>query len=153
VVEDVEKPGNLGAILRSADAAGVAGVVACTPVTDIANPNTIRASQGTFFTVPIALTITPNALQWLHGHEIQILAATPAAKHLYTDFDLRRPTAIVVGAESTGLSQAWLKEQTVRVPMAGQVDSLNVAQTATILIFEAARQRGFPPKSHHEIFS
>ena len=153
VVEEVEKPGNLGAILRSADAAGVAGVMVCTPVTDIANPNIIRASQGTFFTVPIALTITPNARQWLHDHQVQILAATPAAERCYTDFDLSRPTAIVVGAESTGLSKAWLSEQTIRVPMAGQVDSLNVAQTATILIFEAARQRGFPKKKHHEIFS
>jgi TrmH family RNA methyltransferase len=143
VVEGLEKPGNPGAILRSADAAGVTGLIICDSVTDITNPNTIRASQGTFFTVPVAVTDTDVVLRWLHDNNLQILAATPAGANLYTDFDLRRPTAIALGAEDNGLTQAWLAEQTVRIPMVGRVDSLNVAQTATILIFEAARQRGF----------
>jgi TrmH family RNA methyltransferase len=142
VAEGLEKPGNLGAILRSADAAGVDGVLICNNQTDLTNPNIIRASQGAFFMVPLAVTPTLRLIDWLLERNVQILAATPAAEQPYTACDLRRPTALVVGAEHSGLSPAWLNHTRIHIPMAGQIDSLNVAQTATILMFEARRQRG-----------
>jgi RNA methyltransferase, TrmH family len=141
VTEGLEKPGNLGAILRSADAAGVTGIIVCDSRTDIWNPNVVRASQGAFCTVPIAVASAPEALDWLRQHHIQILVATPAAGQNYTAIDLRLPSALVVGAEHTGLSRAWHSETPIRIPMAGQVDSLNVAQAASVLLFEAVRQR------------
>src|SRR6266436_7022056 len=141
ITEGLEKPGNLGAILRSADAAGVTGLIVCDSQTDIWNPNVVRASQGAFCTVPIAVASAPEALDWLRQHHIQILVAIPAASQLYTTIDLRLPSALVVGAEHTGLSPAWHSATPIRIPMAGQVDSLNVAQAASVLLFEAIRQR------------
>jgi TrmH family RNA methyltransferase len=141
VTEGLEKPGNLGAILRSADAAGVTGLIVCESQTDIWNPNVVRASQGAFCTVPIAIASAPEALDWLRQHHFQILVATPAARQCYTELDLRLPSALIMGAEHTGVSPIWHSERPIRIPMAGQVDSLNVAQAAAILLFEAVRQR------------
>ena len=141
VTEGLEKPGNLGAILRSADAAGVTGIIVCDSQTDVWNPNVVRASQGAFCTVPIALASASEVLPWLRQHHLQILVATPSASQLYTAIDLRRPSALVVGTEHTGVSPTWHSETPIRIPMAGQVDSLNVAQAASILLFEAVRQR------------
>ncbi len=141
IAEGLEKPGNLGAILRSADAAGVTGLILCNSHTDIYNPNVIRASRGAFFTVPLAQAGSDTAVQWLKDHGVQILSASPEATRLYSQIDLAGPTAIAVGAEHVGLSAPWLAETLVKIPMNGQVDSLNVAQSASILIFEAMRQR------------
>jgi TrmH family RNA methyltransferase len=141
ITEGLEKPGNLGAILRSADAAGVTGLIVCDSQTDIWNPNVVRASQGAFCTVPIASATAPEVLDWLHQRHIQILVATPSASQCYTEIDLRLPSALIMGAEHTGVSPSWHSEIPVRIPMVGQVDSLNVAQAASILLFEAVRQR------------
>lgn len=141
VAEGLEKPGNLGAILRSADAAGVTGLIVCDGQTDIWNPNVIRASQGAFCTVSLAVAPSAETRAWLHERGCQILVAQPDAPHVYTAVDLRTPTALVVGAEHAGLSPVWHGETPIRIPMAGQVDSLNVAQAASILLFEAVRQR------------
>jgi len=141
VTEGLEKPGNLGAILRSADAAGVTGLLVCDGHTDIWNPNVVRASQGAFCTVPIAIASASEVCAWLRQRHIAILVATPAAGRCYTEIDLRRPSAFVVGAEHTGVSTIWQPATPIRIPMAGQVDSLNVAQAASILLFEAVRQR------------
>ena len=144
VAEAIEKPGNLGTILRSADAAGADAVIVCDRCTDINNPNAVRASLGAIFTVPVAETSSEEAIKWLRGNKIQVLAASPHAKLDYTQADLRRGTAIVVGAEQYGLSEPWMQaaDLQVRIPMRGQIDSLNVAAATTILLFEAARQRG-----------
>ncbi|MFA7157866.1 MAG: RNA methyltransferase [Kiritimatiellia bacterium] len=144
VAEAIEKPGNLGTILRSADAAGADAVIVCDRCTDINNPNAVRASLGAIFTVPVAETSSAEAIEWLRGNKIQVLAASPHAKLEYTQADLRRGTAIVVGAEQYGLSEPWMQaaDLQVRIPMRGQIDSLNVAAATTILLFEAARQRG-----------
>lgn len=143
VAEAIEKPGNLGTILRSADAAGAAAVIVCDQCTDIHNPNVVRASTGALFSLPVVETSSAEALAWLRHNKIQILAASPHAEKDYTAVDLRPGTAIVVGAEQYGLSSLWLKEADtkVRIPMHGQADSLNVATATTILMFEAVRQR------------
>ena len=141
IAEGLEKPGNLGAILRSADAAGVTGLIVCDSQTDIWNPNVIRASQGTFCTVPIAVAPAAATQRWLRQHALQLLAATPSASRLYTEVDLRLPSALLLGAEHTGVSPTWDSATPIRIPMAGQVDSLNVAQAASIILFEAVRQR------------
>jgi len=143
VAEAIEKPGNLGTILRSADAAGAAAVIVCDRCTDINNPNVVRASIGAIFTVPVVETSSAEAIKWFHEKKIQILAASPHAKIAYTQADLRRGTVIVMGAEQYGLSEQWMKaaDLQVRIPMRGQIDSLNVAAATTILLFEAARQR------------
>lgn len=143
VAEAVEKPGNLGAILRSADAAGAEGLILCDPTTDAHNPNVVRASKGTLFTVPVVETQSTIALDWLQAHSIKIVAATPQATLTYTDADLRGPLAIAVGTEKEGLSPLWLERAhlAVRIPMRGQVNSLNVATAATLLLYEAVRQR------------
>ena len=142
--ESVEKPGNLGAILRSADAAGVDAVIVCDPTTDVTNPNVIRSSRGTVFTVPLVEAEGTVALQWLRERQIAIVATTPAASLTHTDVDLRGAVAILVGAEDTGLSARWLDaaDVRVRIPMHGRVNSLNVATAATLLMYEAVRQRG-----------
>lgn len=145
LTEGLEKPGNLGAILRAADAAGVTGLIVCDSQTDIWNPNVIRASQGAFCTVPIAVAPAAEARAWLRQQQVQILVAMPTAPRLYTDVDLRRPSALVLGSEHRGVSATWRGETAVRIPMAGQVDSLNVAQAASILLFEAVRQRRGAP--------
>ena len=143
IAEAIEKPGNLGALLRSADAAGVTGVIVCDPTTDINNPNVVRSSRGTLFTVPVVETTAAEAFAWLRARGIPIVAATPQAAQNYTDADLTGPVAIAVGAEHEGLSEAWLAQASiqVRIPMLGQVNSLNVATAATLLIYEAVRQR------------
>lgn len=144
VAEAIEKPGNLGTILRSADAAGASGVIVCDRCTDTNNPNVVRASLGAIFTVPVAESSSKEAIAWLREKKIQILAASPHAELVYTRADLRRGTAIIVGAEQFGLSAQWMQaaDLQVRIPMRGQIDSLNVAAATTILLFEAARQRG-----------
>ncbi len=143
VAEAIEKPGNLGAILRSADAAGVDAVIVCDPATDVFNPNVVRSSRGTVFGVPVVEAAGVDALAWLRAHEIAIVAATPQANTIYTEADLRGPVAISVGTEDEGLSQAWLSQANVavRIPMLGRVNSLNVATAAALLLYEAVRQR------------
>ena len=143
VVESIEKPGNLGTILRSADAAGCQAVIVCDPVTDLFNPNVVRASTGVLFSVPCVVADRAEALAWLRERKIRIAATTPAGRTLYSDADLRGPLAIVMGSEQFGLSEFWLEnaDATVRIPMAGQADSLNVAMATIITLFEAVRQR------------
>lgn len=143
VAESVEKPGNLGALLRTADAAGATGVIVCDPATDLSNPNVVRSSRGTLFTVPVAEASSAEALAWLRARHVAIVAATPQASLLYTQADLRGPVAIAVGAEDQGLSPAWLDQANVavRIPMSGRVNSLNVATAAALLLYEAVRQR------------
>ena len=143
VAEAVEKPGNLGALLRTADAAGVDAVLVCDPVTDVTNPNVIRASRGTVFTVPVVEAPAGDALRWMKERRIRLVAATPGAATDYTAADLRGALAIAVGAEDSGLSAAWMDAAAVRVriPMRGRVNSLNVATAAALVIYEAVRQR------------
>ena len=143
VVEAIEKPGNLGTILRSADAAGCDAVVVCDPVTDIFNPNVVRASTGVLFSVPLVVEQSERVHAWLTARRIRTVATTPAAEKLYTDVDLRGPLAVIMGSEQYGLSDFWLdhSDQPVRIPMAGQADSLNVAMATIITLFEAVRQR------------
>jgi TrmH family RNA methyltransferase len=143
VVEAIEKPGNLGTILRSADAAGCDAVIVCDPVTDIFNPNVVRASTGVLFSVPLVVEESANVLAWLRQKSIRTAATTPSAEKLYTDTDLRGPLAVIMGSEQYGLSEFWLKnsDQPIRIPMAGQADSLNVAMATIITLFEAVRQR------------
>ena len=146
VVEGVEKPGNLGAILRSADGAAVDAVIAASPRTDLFNPNAIRASAGTIFSVPLAAATTNEVLAWLRERGLRIVAARVEAEQRYTDLDLTGPTALVVGAEADGLGAAWSAPDVIAVhlPMLGVADSLNVSVSAAILFYEARRQRGDP---------
>ena len=141
--QGVEKPGNLGAMLRTADAAGVEAVVAVDPVTDWSNPNLVRASKGTVFSVPVASAGTAEALDWLTEHGIALAATTPDTDLDYTDVDYTGPIAIAVGAEKYGLTDAILAAATYRIsiPMAGRANSLNVATSAAVVIYEAVRQR------------
>jgi len=151
VAEAVEKPGNLGALLRSADAAGVEGVIVCDPTTDVGNPNVIRSSKGTLFSVPVVEASSAETLDWLRQHKIMVVAASPQASLVYTEADWRGPAAVVVGTEKEGLSPLWLEaaDVVVRIPMQGRVNSLNVATAATLLIYEAVRQRtGRAPASN-----
>ncbi len=143
VCAGLEKPGNLGAILRTADAAGVAAVIAADPVTDWGNPNVVRASKGTVFSVPVASGTSAQVLDWIAAHRLRVVAATPDARQLITEADLAGPTAIAVGAERTGLTSDWLDraDLRVRIPMFGRTDSLNVSTSAAIIIYEAVRQR------------
>ena len=143
VAESVEKPGNLGALLRSADAAGVDAVIVCDRRTDVHNPNVVRASLGTVFTVPVVETDSHEARRWLRARGLAIVATSPAADVPFTSADMRGPVAVVVGSEQHGLSRDWLDnaDLAVRIPMAGQGDSLNLATTAALLVFEAVRQR------------
>ena len=143
VCEGVEKPGNLGAILRTADAAGVAAVIAADPVTDWGNPNVVRASKGTVFSVPVASATSAEVLAWIADRSLALVAAAPDGDVLLTDADLSGPAAIVVGSEARGLPAAWLDraDTRVRIPMFGRADSLNVATSAAILVYEAVRQR------------
>jgi TrmH family RNA methyltransferase len=144
VVEAIEKPGNLGTILRSADAAGCHAVIVCDPVTDIFNPNVVRASTGVLFSVPLVVDESAHVLGWLRERGVHTVATTPSAEKLYSDADLRGPLAVIMGSEQYGLSEFWLKnaDLPVRIPMAGQADSLNVAMATIITLFEAVRQRG-----------
>lgn len=144
VVEAIEKPGNLGTILRSADAAGCDAVIVCDPVTDIFNPNVVRASTGVLFSVPLVVAESGRVHAWLQEKRVRTVATTPGAKNIYSQVDLRGPLAIVMGSEQYGLSEFWLKhaDVAVRIPMSGQADSLNVAMATIITLFEAVRQRG-----------
>ncbi len=144
VCESIEKPGNLGTILRSADAAGCDAVIVCDPVTDLFNPNVVRASTGVLFSVPVVVAESTAVRAWLKARGIRAAATTPHTDTLYTRTDLRGPLAIVMGSEQYGLSEFWMKEADVlvRIPMAGQADSLNVAMATIITLFEAVRQRG-----------
>ena len=147
VAETIEKPGNLGSMLRSADAVGATGMIICGHGTDIYNPNVIRASTGALFSMPLAEAENEEVFEWLHSRGIKILAATPHTDKCYTDTDMTCGVAIVVGAEQTGLTDFWLtrSDLPVVIPMLGKIDSLNVAAATTILLYEAVRQRGFPP--------
>jgi TrmH family RNA methyltransferase len=149
VAEAIEKPGNLGTILRSADAAGVHAVLVCDRCTDLNNPNVVRASIGALFSLPVVEAPTATTVPWLQERGIRILSASPHADKLYTDEDMTAGTAIVLGTEQYGLSEDWMNaaDRQVRIPMLGQSDSLNVAAAATILLFEAVRQRGLGRKA------
>ena len=143
VLESVEKPGNLGAVLRSADAAQADAVIVCDPLTDLYNPNLIRSSIGALFTVPTVACTSEECIRFLKQHGIQILTAQLQDSHLYYDIDMCRSTAIVMGTESTGLTDLWRQaaDAHIRIPMLGRLDSLNVSVSAAILLFEAVRQR------------
>ncbi|MCR5819438.1 MAG: RNA methyltransferase [Bacteroidaceae bacterium] len=145
VLESVEKPGNLGAILRSADAANADAVIICDPLTDLYNPNLIRASIGACFTVPLIACSSEECIRFLKNAGIQICTAQLQDSELYYNTDMKRPTAIVMGTESTGLTDIWREEANVhiRIPMLGKLDSLNVSVSAAILLFEAVRQRSY----------
>ncbi|HRJ40462.1 MAG: RNA methyltransferase [Caldilineaceae bacterium] len=144
VVEGAEKPGNVGAILRTADAAGVDGLILCAGGTDLHNPNVIRASLGTRFTVPVAEAPTGAVIAWLKARGIASVAATPDATAIYTATDLTGPLAIVTGSEAEGLGAEWLAaaDATVTIPMYGVADSLNLATSTALLLYEVVRQRG-----------
>ncbi|HXF85048.1 MAG TPA: RNA methyltransferase [Anaerolineales bacterium] len=144
LAESLEKPGNLGAILRTADAARVDAVLVCDPRVDAWNPNVVRASRGAVFSVPLVECDAVSALEWLRGRKIRIIAATPSAEVLYTDIDFSHPAAIAVGVEDRGLSDFWLSSADVKVkiPMMGKVNSLNVSVSAALIVYEAVRQRG-----------
>jgi RNA methyltransferase, TrmH family len=143
VVEGVEKPGNLGAILRSADGAGADALIAASPRTDLTNPNVIRASAGTFFSVPSATAPTSDVIDWLVERGIRAVAARVDAERPYTEVDLTGPLAVVLGTETQGLTDAWhtADVEAVRLPMHGVADSLNVSVAAAVLLYEARRQR------------
>ncbi|GAB3494499.1 TrmH family RNA methyltransferase [Flexivirga lutea] len=143
IAEGVEKPGNLGAMLRTADAAGVDAVVAADPVTDWGNPNVVRSSKGTVFSVPVATATTADTFGWAGERGIRVVAATPAATSLHTDVDLTGPVAIAVGTEKEGLTDDALAaaDVLIRIPMSGKANSLNVATSAAIVLYEAVRQR------------
>ena len=143
VMEQVEKPGNVGAVLRSADAAIADAVIVCDPLTDLYNPNLIRASVGAFFSVPCVACTSEQCISWLKANCIQILTAQLQDSCYYYEADMTRSTAIVMGTEATGLTDKWRKaaDSHIRIPMLGCGDSLNVSVSAAILMFEAVRQR------------
>lgn len=143
VLESVEKPGNLGAVLRSADSAGADAVIVCDPLTDLYNPNLIRASIGAVFSVPTVTAGSQETIDWLKARNIRILTAQLQDSGLYYDTDMTTGTAIVMGTESTGLTDIWRKnaDRHIRIPMLGKLDSLNVSVSAAILLYEAVRQR------------
>ena len=146
IAESIEKPGNLGTILRSAGAAGVDAGIVCDPTTDIHNPNVVRSSIGTLFTVPVLEAEGVETLQFIKEKQIQLAAATPHAELEFTQADFRVPLAIVVGTEQYGLSENWMQNAdiAVRIPMCGIADSLNVASATTLLLYEVLRQRRSP---------
>lgn len=148
VLEAVEKPGNLGAALRIADAAGADAVVVCGPAGDFDNPNCLRASRGAFFSVPTALGPTDAVVAWLGGKGLQVLAVTPDGARTWDAVDLTGPVAVVLGAEHAGMSPALraAADTAVMIPMLGVGDSLNVSSAAAVVLFEAVRQRRTPPK-------
>lgn len=143
LLESVEKPGNLGAILRTADAAGVDALIVCDPLTDVYNPNTIRSSIGCIFTVPVAVSDNGKALSFLKERRIRTFAAELQAVQWYQDTDFRGPSAIIMGTEADGLSSFWLNnaDARIKIPMRGKIDSLNVSVSTAVITFEAMRQR------------
>ncbi len=145
VLESVEKPGNLGAVLRTAEAAAVDAVIVCDPLTDIYNPNVIRSSLGCVFSVPVVVCRNHDAIQYLKENNIKTFAAELKANKRYDLSDFTQPAAIVLGTEASGLTEEWISaaDEKIIIPMLGAHDSLNVSVSAAILIFEALRQRGF----------
>jgi TrmH family RNA methyltransferase len=143
VAESIEKPGNLGAILRTADAAHADALLVCDPRVDVWNPNVVRASRGALFSVPVVESDNDSALKWLKAHKIRVLAATPSAEELYFNIDLREPVAIAVGTEDEGLTEFWMNgaDLKVKIPMMGKVNSLNVSVSTALILYEAVRQR------------
>lgn len=143
VIESPEKPGNLGAILRTADAAGITGVIVSDSKTDIYNPNVIRSSLGCLFSVNIAVTDSGTAIDWLKNNGIEIHVTSLEAVRMYYEPDYRNPSAIVMGSESSGISGKWIKEadSIIKIPMKGKVDSMNLSVATAIVVFEAIRQR------------
>ncbi|MGZ9223611.1 MAG: TrmH family RNA methyltransferase, partial [Anaerolineales bacterium] len=143
VAESIEKPGNLGAILRTADAAHADALLVCDPRVDVWNPNVVRASRGALFSVPVVESDNASALAWLNAREIRVLAATPSADLLYSGVSLREPVAIVVGTEDKGLTEFWMSnaDLKVKIPMMGRVNSLNVSVSTALILYEAVRQR------------
>lgn len=143
LAESVEKPGNLGAILRTADAAHVDAVIVCDPRVDLWNPNVIRASRGAVFAVPTVEAESSTALAWLKSRKMRVLAATPSAEVLYTDVNLSEPIAIAVGTEDEGLTDFWMQNADfkVKIPMLGSVNSLNVSIATALITYESVRQR------------
>jgi len=143
VAESVEKPGNLGAILRTADAAHVDAVLVCDPRVDVWNPNVVRASRGAVFSVPVVECDNASAWEWLKMRKMRVLAATPSAEVVYSDIDMTQPIAIAVGTEDKGLTDFWMSNADVKVkiPMHGHVNSLNVSVSTALIVYEAVRQR------------
>ena len=143
VLEAVEKPGNLGAILRSADASGADAVIVCDPLTDMYNPNLIRSSIGAIFTVPVAVASSEDTIKWLKDNSIKIYTAQLQDSEWSYATDMKGSSAIVMGTEATGLTDVWRKaaDAHIKIPMLGRLDSLNVSVSAAILLFEAVRQR------------
>lgn len=145
LLESVEKPGNLGAVLRTADAAAVDAVIVCDPQTDLYNPNVIRSGVGGLFTVQTAVCSSVEALEWLKIKKINIYAAELEAAEYYQNIDFRKSSAIVMGTEADGLTDFWINNATerIKIPMLGKIDSLNVSVSTAVITFEAKRQRGF----------
>jgi TrmH family RNA methyltransferase len=145
VIEGVEKPGNIGAIYRTADAAGISAIIICDPGTDLYNPNAIRASLGCVFSIQTAITTSKEAIDWLKGQNIQIFTSYLKAAIPYHTANYTKPSAIVMGTEATGISDIWLKssDANIIIPMRGIADSMNVSTAAAVLMFEACRQRNF----------
>ena len=145
VLESVEKPGNFGAILRTADAAKVDTVIVCDPLTDIYNPNVIRSSVGCVFTVPITISTPSAAFAFLKKRQVRIYAAELQAAQWYHNTDFTQACALVMGTEADGLTDFWLEraDARIKIPMRGKIDSLNVSVSTAVLTFEAMRQRGF----------
>jgi TrmH family RNA methyltransferase len=145
VLESLEKPGNLGAVLRTCDGVGVEAVLVCDPKTDVYNPNVIRSSTGTIFSIPVVCGSSSEISSFLKSKKIKICASTPAATKSYTQADFKGAWALVLGSESEGLSDFWLKlaDLTVKIPMNGLADSLNVSISAAVILYEALRQRSF----------
>ncbi len=143
VVEKVEKPGNLGALFRTADAAGLDAVIICDPTVDLYNPNVIRSSLGCLFTLKIAICSSEEALEWLRVNSVKSFAATPEGAEVYSKVDYKGASAVVVGSEAEGLTDIWMQKADSRIyiPMKGGIDSLNVSVSAAIIVFEAIRQR------------
>jgi len=143
ILEGVEKPGNLGAVLRSADAAGADAVLLCDPLTDCYNPNLIRASIGAIFTRKVVCCTSEEAIAWLHDNDIKLYTAQLQDSEWYYDTDMRGATAIAIGTEATGLTDIWRQnaDAHIKIPMLGELDSLNASVSAAILLFEAVRQR------------
>jgi len=145
VLESVEKPGNLGAVLRTADAAGLDAVIICDPQTDIYNPNAIRSSIGCIFTVPVVISTSLDTLNWLRSSKIRTFGTALTAEKFYHETDLCQPCALIMGSEATGLSDIWLSgaDDLIKIPMRGKIDSMNVSASAAVVVFEAMRQRNF----------
>ena len=145
ILESVEKPGNLGAVLRTADAAGVDAVIICDPLTDFYNPNVIRSSVGCVFTNQLASASSEETIAWMKEKNIKLFSTYLQASAPYHETDFTNPCAIILGTEATGLSEVWVKQAdaTIIIPMQGKIDSMNVSTAAAVVVFEARRQRGF----------